>query len=181
MRVLRANRAAALALLPPRLHHYLQGRIMVSVWYPEEDYLDLLRALSRILPKRNGSIYEFMGRQGARMDLKGVYRHMVFPGDPAATLKRCALYWHNYHDTGRCLVTIEGPGQARVDITSYEMTSPEMCEVQLGWYLEALRIAGAPKATIQHTRCVMKKEPWCRYEVRWQASRIATPESPAAR
>ncbi len=154
---------------------------MVSAWYSGKDHLDLLRALAHILPERDGSVCAFMGREAARRDLKGVYRTVVSPGDPVATLKRCVLYWQIYHDTGRLLLTFEGPGRARLDITGYEMASKEMCEVIEGWYLEALRMAGAAQSAIEHTRCVARKEPWCRFEVRWEASHSATVSSLTAR
>ena len=36
--------------MPSRYHHYLDDRILVSSWYPEADQLELLRAVSFLLP-----------------------------------------------------------------------------------------------------------------------------------
>ena len=68
---LRHDREAALRALPARLHPYLDARIQVASWYPEEDLLELIRALARILPANGADVYEQMGRFSARDQLAG--------------------------------------------------------------------------------------------------------------
>jgi hypothetical protein len=62
---LRHDREAALRALPAGLHHYLEDRIQIASWYPEEDLLALVRALARVLPVGEGDVYEQMGGASA--------------------------------------------------------------------------------------------------------------------
>jgi hypothetical protein len=46
VKFLRTQRDAALAILPARLHRYLDEQLNVAAWYPEEDMIGLVRALA---------------------------------------------------------------------------------------------------------------------------------------
>src|SRR4051794_14322096 len=80
VKALRSNRKRAAEILPPPLHRYLEERVLVSSWYPEEDLLALLRALGSMLPPAPDP-FAFMGRHTAREHLSGIYRGHVRPGD----------------------------------------------------------------------------------------------------
>src|SRR5262245_7645260 len=64
------------ALLPPHLHTYLDEEIVVSAWYPCQEYLDLLRVLALTIdPAPLGGtvqhVYRSFGIMAARRDLRG--------------------------------------------------------------------------------------------------------------
>jgi hypothetical protein len=164
---LRAHKAEARKTLSPHLHYYLEDRIIVGGWYPEEDHVDLLRALAKILPMSETEAYELMGRSSAREDLSKIYNNMFVPGDIAGTLKKTAVRWRLYHDTGRILIRNEGPGRGTRDLVGYEAPSPEMCIVMGAWTKEMLLMAGARDAEIVHSRCCCKGDPMCRWETKW--------------
>src|SRR5215475_14219948 len=100
VKMLRANRERAVALLPPKYHRYLDERIFVSSWYPEADQLELLRAVSFMLPGTPDP-WVTIGRIAARDDLKDLYRTLVRPGDLRDTLRMSSSLWHTFHDTGQ--------------------------------------------------------------------------------
>src|SRR4051794_7607143 len=97
VKVLRSSRDRALEVLAPRVHHYLQERILASVWYPFEDHIELLRGIGVIL---GGDPWPLMGRGLARMDLNGQYKHYLRRDDPAQTLQLMPAMWKSVHDSG---------------------------------------------------------------------------------
>ncbi len=176
LKALRARKEEARTVLPAPLRWYLDERIMVSGWYPEEDQLELIRALAQVLPAPGMDMYEFMGRFTAERDLAGLYEHMVKQGDPQWTLRRGPAIWRSYHDTGTLSVTFEGPGSARLELSDYGLPSSEMCRVLLGWYGQLVRMTGAREVEISETRCRQRKDAACVWEVKWTAENGAPPE-----
>ena len=116
---LRGNRDQALAALAPNLHHYLDDRIQVASWYPEQDLIELIRALARILPAGGGDVYEQMGRFSARDQLAGVYRHLLEGGDVLSLPRRGLVLWQSQHDSGRLAVAMDARGFAAPGRTRY--------------------------------------------------------------
>lgn len=168
IKYLRRNREAAASLLPEEMHRYLKERILISSWYPEEDFLAILRCLGKIIPDPGMDVYEFMGRISARVDLGGVYAHLVRQGDPAATLRRTAIIWGLYHDTGKEEVVEEGPDFVVTQIIGFESPSRESCGTVKGWNAELAAMAGGKDVTAAHRECVLDGAPACRFEVRWR-------------
>ena len=102
IKALRKEREWVRQILPAELHHYLDERIVMSLWYPETDYRSLLHALGRLLEARvHGSVWREIGEGGARVDSSGVYATLMRADDPAGTLVRCAQAWSLHHDQGR--------------------------------------------------------------------------------
>lgn len=149
VRFLRKHRDAALAALPAGQHHYLDERVHVSVWYPEEDLLVLARAVAGMLPATGGDPYEGMGRVSAQDHLEGAYAHL-FRGmdDPLAMPARAFALWASMHDSGRLDTTVEPPDAVRVELVEFALPSREMCRIVGGYLAETLRIVGfaAPRA-----------------------------------
>jgi hypothetical protein len=164
VRFLRLNRERALEALSSELHHYLDHtRVMVSSWYPEEDFLALLKAQAKLL----GGALEQMGEVGARYDLTGVYKALVRPGDPVATLKNGAGLWRNYHDSGRIVVTSLEPKSVRVELHDYPIVDGDLCRLNTGYFAEGLRIAGAEKVRVRHVACTSRDDARCGWEASW--------------
>jgi hypothetical protein len=169
---LRRSRETALGLLPPRLHHYLDERIQVASWYPEEDLLDLVRALARVLPAGQGDVYEQMGRVTARDQLAGVYRHLLEGGDALSLPRRGLVLWQSQHDSGRLQVTVQGPGRARVEVSDYGLPSREMCKILLGYTAEMFAIAELPNPRVEKTGCRLDGAAQCSWLCSWDAQPV---------
>src|SRR5438270_990494 len=123
VKALRMAREQARAVLPPRLHSYLEDRILVSSWYPEVDLMALLSALGKLMPAGGGDPFLFMGRTTAREHLAGIYRGHVRPGDVERTLRSGTTLWRNYHDTGILTVAVDAPGRATIRLRDFAATS----------------------------------------------------------
>jgi hypothetical protein len=148
VRLLRAQREKATALLPPELQHYLDRRIAISVWYPELDHLGLLLVVAELVGAGQHDVWEFLGRASARNDLQGIYRNMLKLGDPDATLRRGPALWQAYHDTGTVSLAWEGKNLVRVSLAEYGLRAAEMCGVFGGYYHELLHLSGAREVSI---------------------------------
>ncbi len=167
VKALRLKKDEARAALPERLHGYLEERILVSSWYPEEDLLAILRALAKVMPSPGMDIYEFMGRILARTDLGGVYALLLRKGDPAATLRRTAITWEHYHDTGKEVVVESGDNHAAIEISGYDSPSRETCGSVKGYIHEKVAMAGGKEIRVVHNKCVLDGVSACRFEVTW--------------
>jgi len=167
IKVLRGNKDAARKALPVHLHRYLEERLMVSSWYPEEDHLAIIRALAKVIPDPGMDRFEFMGRISARADLGGVYAHLIREGDPAATLRRTTITWGLYHDTGKQEVVESGDNYIVTEISGFETPSRESCGTVKGWNAELAVMAGGKNVMAVHKECVLDGASACRFEVTW--------------
>lgn len=164
---LRKHREAALANLPPHLHHYLEERIQIASWYPEEDLVELIRGLARSLPVGIGRVYEQMGRLSARDQLTGVYRHLLEGGDALSLPRRGLVLWQSQHDSGRLKLSMEGPDAARVEISDYALPTREMCGIMLGYTAEMFVMADLKDPVVRKTSCRLDGAASCIWQCSW--------------
>lgn len=170
---LRSQREQAKKVLPEKLHHYLDERVLATAWFEEEDYLELMRALSKLLPDPGIPVWEFMGRESAREDFEDLYKSLVRENDPAATLKGFETLWDLRHDTGQVEIILEGPGKARIDLTDYALVSREICQSIQGHLWGTLHRGGAEEIELRKALCRARGDDQCRWEARWR-----DPQSP---
>ncbi|HVP28098.1 MAG TPA: hypothetical protein VMW35_02930 [Myxococcota bacterium] len=156
------------ARLDPRLRRYLDGGELVSVadWYPEEDQVGLLRPVVQHLGGGTDA-WKQMGRAAATFDLRGVYKHFLRPGDPTATIRKMAVLWSSYHDTGRLAVILTAPCEVRFELVAYAAPSLEMCAINAGYFRGMLELAGAREIEIVHEDCTHSGHPSCTWRGKW--------------
>ena len=170
VKALRLRKDESRALLPWELRHYLEDRVLVSSWYPEEDLLCLLKALDKILPDQGMDVYEFMGLMSARADLSGVYSNMFRPGDPVGSLKRCSVIWQSHHDTGKLEVVVSSQERAVVQLSGFGLPSNELCRTIKGWIRELITMAGGKDTIVVDDQCVVRGDTACRFDAKWAAA-----------
>jgi hypothetical protein len=166
VKVLRSQRQRALALLPPRLHHYLEERILASSWYPMEDQFELLRAIAAMMPA-SPDPYVIMGRGTARMDLAGIYRNQLRDGDPARSLTAMSVIWRTANDSGDVTTTLDGPRLATVRLSGYDFTRVERCRMVEGYLVEVVTLASGRDARATHSECSARGAVDCVWRVTW--------------
>ena len=94
VRFLRADLGRALEILPPEHHHYLDERIALSSWYPEEDLLALIRAGTSLLRGEREAALRGFGRADAHEQLGGgIYADLRQSDDPLALPRRVFALW----------------------------------------------------------------------------------------
>jgi hypothetical protein len=104
-------------LVPQPLWKYFEDHLVVSGWYPEQDYFTLIGALAKTIDTKTsgGDVWRFFAKFSVRQDLggkddgsgnvskaKGIYRNFAgsIAGDPAQLFARGTKLWRQYHDTG---------------------------------------------------------------------------------
>ena len=166
VKFLRTQREAALALLPPHLHAYLNTQLNVSAWYPEADMIELVKVLAKLLPGSGEAPLVQIGRLNARMHLQGTYSHLLEDARPSALPLRALALWKSMHDTGEFKLQVDDDG-AEARLAGYGHPTPEMC-VMLGAYVQELFVmAGVrdPKA-VEHA-CCRSGAPACCWRIDW--------------
>lgn len=140
---MKGARPDAASAVPEDLRSYLQGRVLVSSWYAEEDHFRLLEILARWLERPGKDVWAFLGRKNAEIDLGGIYSAMVLKGRPKATMMRASKLWRLYRDTGDHRVELEESGGCRAILRDYAFAGPEVAAMVGGYYGELNRRAGA--------------------------------------
>jgi hypothetical protein len=166
VKVLRKNRAHAVNALPPALHHYLEERIILTEWYPEEDLVMLMRAMAPLLRDAKEDPYELFGRAAVRDHLAGVYERLL-KGDRASLARRVSVMWQAQHDTGALEFIGHAAGRGRYELKDYAHPSREMCRTLTGYLSESLRASGFESVELDKMRCVLDGHDRCVWECRW--------------
>ncbi|MDB4965156.1 MAG: hypothetical protein JWN44_845 [Myxococcales bacterium] len=166
VKALRTARDQARAVLPARLHGYLEERILVSSWYPEGDLMGLLTALGKLMPAGSDP-FVFMGRTTAREHLAGIYRGHVRPGDLERTLRSGTALWRNYHDTGDLTSEFDAPLQATIRLRDFAAASREFCRLLTGYFTELLDQAGGKEVKVTKIACSLDLAPDCQWRLTW--------------
>ena len=166
---LRRNRERALELIPEKLHHYLQERIVVASWYPLDDYLVLLRAVGKIMsPKGGMAVFEKMGREAARTHMDGTYSRLKNQTNRQASFTLLT----SMYDSGELRVLEREPGHAVLEFAGFAQPARELCETFTGYQLERMSIQGFEDVHVKHTRCRGDGQPACLWEVSWKGRQL---------
>lgn len=168
VRFLRTRREEARTRLPERLHGYLEETLQTGQWYPEEDFLELLRTMAALLPGSGPAIYEQLGRAAAAEHLSGVYHHLNLDGqDHLGIARRSFALWSTMHDTGRMRTVDPTPTGATFVLEGYALPSKEMCATLTGYFGESLRLAGL-EAAVRKAECVLENAGRCAWRATWK-------------
>jgi hypothetical protein len=161
---LRSTVKNARELLRPELHRYLDERILVTSWYPEEEHLELLRVVGGAMGIGPGGSYVPMGVVLAQFELGGVYRGSLRPGDAERTLRAFVNLWPQNHDTGAMELTERREGGDALSLADYAMPAREVCDIVTGYVIEGLRMADV-KVVATHPKCRARGAAICIWDI----------------
>ena len=164
VKLLRARKAEAVPLVPVPLRRYLDERIVVASWYPEEDLMGLIVACAALLPVPGDRVFETMGAFAAQTHVQGVYADLLNRG--AAT--RARTLWKTQHDSGTLSVTSETPTSVTYELLGWNHSSAEYCRLLGGYFAEVHRLSGAASPTFLHPTCCSARSDRCVWVVRWE-------------
>ncbi len=155
-----------LAALSPADQAQLSGVVNVA-WYP----FDLGRRLDDAIVAGVGggrtTVFEDLGRASARENLTTVHKNFLEPRDPAAFMQKTPMIYRFYYDTGRRTWDPEGPTSGVITTHEADTQSVADCATVVGWYKEALAMAGARDVSIVEEACRARGGDACRYRVSW--------------
>lgn len=157
----------SLAEIPEPLKPYLEERVLVASWYPEEDFLSLLRALAQSRPSAEKDSWLWMGRSMAHVDLLQIYSSMVQKGSPMGTLQRLPRLWRLYHNSGRADVGQLDPSRAQIQVADYAYADEDFCRWMKGYIAEMLKIGGARSVQVKSLRTGTLDKP-ARWLAQWR-------------
>jgi predicted hydrocarbon binding protein len=164
VKALRSLGEPARRALRPGLHHYLDERVLVTKWYPEEEYIELITTLSQVMPVPDGvSVWDQFGKAAARHDLTSVYKGMVRGGTLLGTLKAARDLWKLYHDTGRIVIAGDEE-RATFDVFDYASVHAGHCRFLTAYLREHLRMATGRDYEVRETLCRSLGNDRCRRE-----------------
>jgi hypothetical protein len=169
-------------LVPERLWKYFDDHLLVSAWYPERDYFELIEALAKTIDPKTvgGDVWRFFAKFSVQKDLagsdvessgaptaKGLYRNFATPvaGNPEQLLARGMKLWRQYHDTGTMRVAGGRTVANSVVAQLLDFHSPLEGFVRLqGYYLEEFgRLVGVElESTV--TRSTARGDALCEWE-----------------
>jgi hypothetical protein len=161
IKVLRSRKKEALAHLPRSLHHYLDERIVVASWYPEEDFYEILCATAALFP--GDGAFELLGAATAKEHAEGMYAD-IMKRDWAS---RVRIMWKTQHDSGDFVLTNQTDNSATYELRGWPHASPKYCRVVGGYFTELHRLAGVAAPTYSHPKCCSAKAESCVFVVTW--------------
>lgn len=166
IKFLRSQREVARRLLAPDLHRYLDERLNVAAWYPEEDLVGLVQALARLLPTSGGDPLVQIGRLNARMHLQGTYAHLLADARPSTLPVRAVALWKTMHDTGDFQLRVDADS-AEARLAGYGHPTLEMCTMLGAYLLELFALAGVADAKGEEVACCRRGASACRWRIGW--------------
>jgi len=164
VKALRKNKERSREVLPPNLIRYLDERIVVASWYPLEDYVQLIRAVGKVLGNQSGDTYVEMGRAAARDHMEGTYSRLKKSVNRQAAFTLLS----SMYDTGEMKVLERAPGRALIEWTNFAMPTREVCETFTGYQLQRMEMQGFEDVHVRHTRCRAEGSSACRWELSWK-------------
>jgi hypothetical protein len=140
------HRAGQITAPPPEEARFLEERILVSSWYPIEDFW---RLAQRVHAAMGGTdkVGHTMGEVGASAALQGVHRIFLKEGDPAATVRSIERIWSSYFDFGE--VRVEGENPVYIRVEGYGDMPRVHGQILVGWIRKAVELAGGDPHTVR--------------------------------
>src|SRR5262249_54434740 len=135
VKVLRSRKQESLAHLPKSLHHYLEDRIVVASWYPEDDFFQLLCACAALYPGGDAA-FDMLGAATAQDHAENMYADIV-KRDAAS---RARIMWKTQHDTGDLVLVEQTPKSVTYELRGWSPVSPKYCRVAGGYFTELHRL-----------------------------------------
>jgi len=178
VKLLRKRRAEAVAHLPRRLHRYLEDDVRLSSWYPEADFVELIRAAAKLMPGAPEQAIEQIGALGAQV-------HADVYGDLIRTLTKSTVYalWSAQHDSGELRIVLEGPTIVRAELTGFDSSSDVHCLLTGGYIRGGLVANEMENVAVEKLHCVLRGDGLCAWRATWKNpdSTPATPGRPRRR
>jgi hypothetical protein len=167
VKLLRKNKERAREVLPPKLAHYLQERIVLASWYPLEDYIELTRAAAKVIPKAGANVFEMMGRVSAREHMEGTYSRLK----KSVNRQAAHTLLSSLYDTGEMTVVKREPGHAVIDFARFAIPTREICENFTGYHAERMTIQGFQDIRVTHISCRAQGGKACVWDITWKGGK----------
>ena len=165
VKFLRQRRDDALEALPPAQHHYLDEDIRLSSWYPESDFITLIRAAAKLMPLEYEAAIERMGLIGARAHAE-VYGDLL--RSSMGSNSSVFALWSAQHDTGELRGYYESSSCSRIELVGFGAPSREVCMLAMGYLRGGFELNGYDDVAIEKKSCASLGADCCSWRVTWK-------------
>jgi hypothetical protein len=180
---MKANLALYRKLVRPELQHYLDEDVLVSAWYPMDDYVEMLQLLAANLDPKTmgGDPYRAFGLIAARRDLKGsqtnvpqnqrvdragLYKSAIDHGRGLSGRIRRALWLRSlYYSRGHYEARRSGERSLRLTLCDFPVVSAQLCTMSTGYLIEVFH--DPPKGWLEKVSCRARGHSACEWELRF--------------
>jgi hypothetical protein len=142
--------------------------IFIGMWYPFEYYVEINRAMDKVLGVGDLSMIPSFGAYSAEHALRGVYKFFYKVGSPDFIIMRAAKVWNQYFQNGYLNIEKTGKKQVRLEMRDVEMSAEEHCLSVLGWIKRTLELSGGKNVNAQITKCKQKGAEVCEILAVWE-------------
>ena len=165
VKFLRKNRDRAVELLPAAQQRYLEEDIRLSSWYPEGDFVELIRACAKLIPLDYDAAVQQMGLIGARAHAE-VYGDLL----RSSTKSNSSVFalWSAQHDTGELRGFWESPTSSRIELVEFGAPSREVCLLAMGYLQGGFQLNGYDDISIEKRSCAADGADRCLWRVTWK-------------
>jgi hypothetical protein len=145
----------------------LKERILVSTWYPYEEFAKLLQGILKVLGKGDPRFLVDLGRRGAVMDLGNPFGSFCNQVEFEQFLRTLRHVWKAYSDTGDFSLLEFAPSRGKVALQNAPHVAQEHCTFLEGWIAGALEMVGAKNVSIAQEECSSRGGSACVFRVAW--------------
>ncbi|MCK5243236.1 hypothetical protein KAR34_12380 [bacterium] len=154
--------------LSERFQEVVERSIFVGRWYPFEYYVEINRAMDKVLGKGDLSMIPSFGAYSADQAFTGVYKFFYKLGSPDFIITRATKVWNQYFQNGCLVIEKIGKKRRRLEMRDVEISAEEHCLSVLGWVKRTLELSGGKNVKAQITQCRQQGATACEILAGWE-------------
>jgi hypothetical protein len=142
--------------------------ILPTGWYDYPIHHRFLDAMELELRAEAPNLGREMGMRAAQSDIKFYHSQTIAFVNPVRVLEQCARLWEEHYNEGRMEVEDRGNNAVKIVLINPGIHKMACAESIPGWGEQAIVLAGAQRAHVEHTVCVADGFSQCEYVVDWE-------------
>ena len=165
-----AGEASLIDALKPEHQALVRRGLLPQEWVPFALFVDLNVKADRLFGRGDlGLVYQ-LGRYGADVNLKTIYRIFYKLGSPAFIISRAPNVWSMIYDAGRFTITPSGGKENAVLCRIDQFPTPHRahCLSVLGWAARSIELSGGTLINAIERSCRQRGEEHCEFFIRWK-------------
>lgn len=140
-------------------------RLVATDWVPIGFATRYFELAAPLIHGKQPDALRLTGRDLARENLRGTYRHIVRVLSVPTVIAQTARFWDTFHRRGRCRVEQREPGSVSLVIEDYPELPERFREFLCGWILGAAELTGCKDASV--VKFDNHPNAW-RFAIRWR-------------
>ena len=156
-----------LAELGPEARTQIEKGVPAGDWYPFQTYVELSRAIDRVLGTGDLSLIVELGRHSAEVGARRMYRAFTKVGSPEHIFRHAAAVWHQFFSAGELHVVEDSPNTFHLIVEGFDEAAREHCLSVVGWLQGNVELSGAKDVHIEERQCRSWGDEQCDFVVTW--------------